>query len=507
MLSSFLSIYTRQIPIETTTTKDDELRVPSPPPRRLSRSSIDLRDLEQHHEKISQSDSISSLRFENYLRYSGSEPLQIKKQQKEHQKQIQEQTSNHASKQSGFFQPFNLLKHYGSEKRSKASLSSAAKEKEAMKSQPSTPKKRKTIAASDSDFMSMLRHGSEKSRKHRFKQSKNNLIYALSDSDFLVSLNTTIHDYSKLLTSEQEAILHTTVAADRTEANTTTSKSDIFKIILNKKCNDYVNLDKSPVYNKPNNCLTGGDADIYYVDDSLGGGGVGGGVDDVIDEHRNIVTSGDSQKHTPDILIGIFDYDSKKPNVIDEVAPEVGLSKVEVDAMELELNLDRGPEQNENMKIMTKNLDEVQKPLQKVTSCKDFINFIDVSSPLDDKLLNTSRSSDAVMQKHNVGQNNLSTQRFFADPTPPSEQIIITPAEEQPPGLQFEQLLCEPDTSMHFLSVQQPQHFESLLQPSLAATGPPGYNAHLLSDASTISLDLVTAPNNLLQPGGRRQGG
>lgn len=50
----------------------DELRLPSPPPRRLSRSSIDLRDLETQHEKekiISQSDSVSSiqLRFENYL--------------------------------------------------------------------------------------------------------------------------------------------------------------------------------------------------------------------------------------------------------------------------------------------------------------------------------------------------------------------------------------------------------------------------------------------------------
>jgi hypothetical protein len=447
------------------------------------------------------------LRFENYLRYSGSEPLQIKKQQKEHQKQIQEQTSNNASKQSSFFQPFNLLKHYGSEKRSKTSVSSVAKEKEQQKSQPSTPKKRKTIASSDSDFMSMLRHGSEKSRKHRFKQSKNNLIYALSDSDFLVSLNTTIHDYSKLLSSEQEAILHTSMAVDRTDANTVTSKSDIFKIILNKKCNDYINLDKTALYNKPNNSLTSGDSDIYYVDDSLGGGG-GGGIDDVIDEHRNIVTSGDSQKHTPDILIGVFDYDSKNPNVIDDVpAPESGLSKVEVDALELELNLDRGQERNENMKVSTKNLDEVQiPPLQKVTSCKDFINFIDVSSPLDDKLLNTSRSSDAVMQKHNLGQNNLSSQRYFVDPIPPNEQIIITPAEEQPPGIQFEQLLCEPDTSMHFLSVQQPQHYESLLQPSLAASGPPGYNAHLLSDASTISLDLVTAPNNLLQPGGRRQG-
>lgn len=51
----------------------DELRLPSPPPRRLSRSSIDLRDLETQHEKekiISQSDSVSSinqLRFETYL--------------------------------------------------------------------------------------------------------------------------------------------------------------------------------------------------------------------------------------------------------------------------------------------------------------------------------------------------------------------------------------------------------------------------------------------------------
>lgn len=77
-------------------TKDDELRVPSPPPRRLSRSSIDLRDLELQHEKISHTDSAPSIVGidSKYLKSSDSEPLHFQQQlqqQLKFQEQIQQQ--------------------------------------------------------------------------------------------------------------------------------------------------------------------------------------------------------------------------------------------------------------------------------------------------------------------------------------------------------------------------------------------------------------------------------
>lgn len=75
---------------------EEELRVPSPPPpRRLSRSSIDLRDLELHHEKINHTDSAPSIvGIDRYLKSSDSEPLQFQqqlRQQLKFQEQIQQQ--------------------------------------------------------------------------------------------------------------------------------------------------------------------------------------------------------------------------------------------------------------------------------------------------------------------------------------------------------------------------------------------------------------------------------
>lgn len=72
------------------------MRVPSPPPpRRLSRSSIDLRDLELQHEKISHTDSAPSMMgIDRYLKSSDSEPLQFQqqlRQQLKFQEQIQQQ--------------------------------------------------------------------------------------------------------------------------------------------------------------------------------------------------------------------------------------------------------------------------------------------------------------------------------------------------------------------------------------------------------------------------------
>lgn len=96
-----------------------------PPPRRLSRSSIDLRDLELQHEKLSHTDSAPSVvGLDKYLKSSDSEPLHFQQQlqqQLKFQEQIQQQYylgSNHTDskakqlrqnslkKLNNFLQPF-----------------------------------------------------------------------------------------------------------------------------------------------------------------------------------------------------------------------------------------------------------------------------------------------------------------------------------------------------------------------------------------------------------------
>ncbi|XP_058980337.1 octopamine receptor beta-3R [Musca domestica] len=60
----------------------DELRVPSPPPRRLSRSSIDLRDLEQErYEKVTHTDSAPSMIALHYAATTGNNATQQQQQQ------------------------------------------------------------------------------------------------------------------------------------------------------------------------------------------------------------------------------------------------------------------------------------------------------------------------------------------------------------------------------------------------------------------------------------------
>ncbi|XP_063706246.1 octopamine receptor beta-3R-like [Culicoides brevitarsis] len=82
---------------------DVRLDVLSPPPRRLSRSSIDLRDLEKDHEKLSQADSTTSIYpLEKFLRYSGSEPLHNKNQPKT---EVTRELNIKSSRQKLFFQP------------------------------------------------------------------------------------------------------------------------------------------------------------------------------------------------------------------------------------------------------------------------------------------------------------------------------------------------------------------------------------------------------------------
>lgn len=97
--------------------------------------------------------------------------------------------------------------------------------------------KKKMLAASDSDFFSLLRYNSEKLRRiNCFSISTNNngnkpknMIYALSDSDFLIGVN----DKNKNLNLNNER---------KSQAIEKINKSDIFNFLINQKNIDYKNL-------------------------------------------------------------------------------------------------------------------------------------------------------------------------------------------------------------------------------------------------------------------------
>ena len=96
--------------------------------------------------------------------------------------------------------------------------------------------KKKMLAASDSDFFSLLRYNSEKLRRiNCFSISTNNngnkpknMIYALSDSDFLIGVN----DKNKNLNLNNEKM----------KSQAIVNKSDIFNFLINQKSIDYKNL-------------------------------------------------------------------------------------------------------------------------------------------------------------------------------------------------------------------------------------------------------------------------
>lgn len=281
------------------------MRVPSPPPRRLSRSSIDLRDLEQQHyydtnnTKILQADSVSSiypLRFESFLRYSGSEPIHIKEQQeleKKLQQKIfeQEQLQQHLVEQKSlhkrgsqssqhkkynFFQPFFTKTKNLSFSDSKKSLRDNHQtsnnsnnnnnniNKLNSHNNSNKSKRKHFIAASETDFFKIMRSNSQK----LLKKSKNNLIYALSDSDFLIN---------------NEAIIN---------------KSDIFKKIFNTTNGKTVATSSATATVTPAGTTTVTPQPV--------------GVDEVV--RKSIERDGNSvaivsltERDTPDILIGCFD--------------------------------------------------------------------------------------------------------------------------------------------------------------------------------------------------------
>jgi hypothetical protein len=234
----------------------DELQVPSSPPRRLSRSSIDLRDLEHEREKtIAQqqnlSESASSIYhcFDGHIRYSGSEPINTNLKALENQfnlKSNQEADSNAESKASVNQIPFtNNFERSTTKDNDMNSITSASIIKDnqvkisgcSLNNSQTKKKqsKKKMLASSDSDFFSLLRYNSEKLRRiNCFSISTNNngnkpknMIYALSDSDFLIGVN----DKNKNLNLDNER-----------KSQAIVNKSDIFNFLINQKSFDYKNL-------------------------------------------------------------------------------------------------------------------------------------------------------------------------------------------------------------------------------------------------------------------------
>uniref|UniRef100_A0A182TQ39 G-protein coupled receptors family 1 profile domain-containing protein n=1 Tax=Anopheles melas TaxID=34690 RepID=A0A182TQ39_9DIPT len=338
---SELSDLDLQVPIVPTVVAntDDDFLVPSSPPRRLSRSSIDLRDLEYKGEgKIKASDSVSSifpLHYENNLRYSGSEPIHIKEAQQQQQQQPNDQQQRRASRkdsfrQINFFQPFfsrnSLLKTYikggaggtgggggggsgtvgavtgsasaiagnqlnnnrsvernnkNNDNRSNNNILDLINVASSLNKGGDSEKevnthKRHQIAASESDFLTMIEKQRQKLGKNtnslkNCNKDEKELMYALSDSDFSVGLQKQQQQDEGVARRCFKNLVGSEVARD-----------GIFKIVLNGEGN-------------------GGAAETGGASPAAVGlaGGVDGGTESVI---------GSGTMGTPDILIGCFDH-------------------------------------------------------------------------------------------------------------------------------------------------------------------------------------------------------
>lgn len=259
-LNFYIIVFIPQVPAILLCQEYDELRVPSSPPRRLSRSSIDLRDLEAQHERekiMTQnvSESVSSIYHcfsSQMLRYSESEPINanIKAVENqfgmksvnndEHQQVEKNQHQLSESKSSMNKISFmNNFDHSTTTREHDVNLISSAsviKDNHQINRTNSSSSnngkksfKKKMLASSDSDFFSLLRYNSVKLRRmncfsigsasgggsnqageraydvggggggnsSRATSSNNggnenkpqSMIYALSDSDFLIRVS------------------------------------------------------------------------------------------------------------------------------------------------------------------------------------------------------------------------------------------------------------------------------------------------------------------------------
>lgn len=253
------------------TAEYDELHlIPSSPPRRLSRSSIDLRDLELEREKtIAQtqivSESVSSIyhRFDGQIRYSGSEPINtnnIASLENQFKMKSKDASSDETNGESKISIPYtnnfenvvtssaSIVKDNQVNVSGSSSNNSQTNNVNNGRKQTMTNKK-KILASSDSDFFSLLRYNSEKWRKINCfsvgSSSNNNgnrpknMIYALSDSDFLIGSGG-VNEKNKRHNLNNER-----------KSQAIPNKSDIFNFLINQKSIDYKNLlDNNQTTNK-----------------------------------------------------------------------------------------------------------------------------------------------------------------------------------------------------------------------------------------------------------------
>lgn len=170
--------------------EDVALKVPSSPPRRLSRSSIDLRDLETQHERekimsqnVTCAESVSSIYHcfnSQMLRYSESEPINahikalenqfsIKSANNDEQQQADKNQQLSESKSSMNKISFmNNFDHTTTDTNLISSASIIKDNHQINRTSSSNGKKsfkKKMLASSDSDFFSLLRYNSVKLRR------------------------------------------------------------------------------------------------------------------------------------------------------------------------------------------------------------------------------------------------------------------------------------------------------------------------------------------------------
>lgn len=480
--------------------------------------------MEHHCEKLTQADSSSSifpLKLENYLRYSGSEPLH-----NEHRsKQCSARELNTKPSKASFFQPIlakaNMLRHqYSSngDKKSRESVVSQSKDNQTKFSynnlnnnnqsvcsnsnnnakNKSTESfinnlrhdhcKRKHMTASETDFLRMRNticiggsgnggngggtsssdsNDSQKHNqghhhhhqhhqhpiigKHRLKQNKYNLIYALSDSDFL-SWNFRQNEYSKITNLNQNSGIKS--MGENNEA--IFNRAELLKVILGK---------------------------------GVGSPGTYTTTTDYCNLAKLRTPSFDAKMEKPDILSGLADssYD-KKYNYIDDDANE-NISSDEINKID---NL-----------VTRSNIHNIDSIIDAAlaSSCTDFGTILSpvalLNEDVDDKTMNTSKSSDAVL---------MNNERFIQLCDENNGMFLIsppsTPCTPKVNNQQLQQNLSVSSSPLNpgtLLNAQQ-QHQQLKQQESDIKSLTPTTNTFAASDASTISLDLVASPNNLLQP-------
>lgn len=487
-----------QIPLETSA-KEDELRVPSPPPRRLSRSSIDLRDLEQQYEKVSHTDSAPSIigyYFEKYLRNSDSEPLRIKS------------TPNH--KQSNFFQPFfgkpNMMKQpfeYLS-----ASLNGGVADKKrkidhirvfcpgddsdddnrngkikdlnywkkiSVEDNNYEYMKLQLGALSDSDFLA-LKNSSDKFRDEFNKiKRKNNVIYALSDSDFFISGS----DKSKKQINNKNDVIKSILGFSKKkfeysslnkEQKRTRVLSDGCDNKRSKSYNTNINLD-SPNLRKRSRMHSEGNESVSNT------------------------------KNTPDILIGLFDVNQSKSSSNNGSIGDETFNKPSSDEL-INLNDDLKDD-----KILTCNnfsslMDKTNHSLSDFGVIENNRQLDQQSGECDFQIPKISKSSDAVLCNE---KNNIYDKLLVDLNDCNTTDVNFETVEEKITNLDNSFLLSSPISTPNqsSLNLNQNIHNSNFLSPlnqhmELFTLTPGGINNHqmFISDASTISLDIVVSPIN-----------